>query len=379
MRFPIFQNFPLKKTNFGNIATYKKGPFGSSLKKEIFVPKGIDTIKVYEQQNAIEHDHTLERYFISYDYYLKMKSFTVKAGDIIVSCAGTIGEVYTLPSNAETGVINQALMKINPNYSIVDHNYFIYSFEKMISSFSDKYSNGSVIKNIPPFSDLKKYPINLPILSEQKFIANFIEILNMRIDTQKKIIEDLNRLKISINSQAYKQKGIIFKIKDICEIGRGRVISNEEIKKQQNPIYPVFSSQTQNNGIMGYLDGYEFDGEYITWTTDGANAGTIFYHNEKFNCTNVCGTLKVNNKDVSAKYLSSILPYYVKKYVSKNLANPKLMNNTMSNIEVNIIPKIKQIKFINSITSIEEKINNEKSILELFIKQKEYLLNKLFI
>jgi restriction endonuclease S subunit len=52
---------------------------------------------------------------------------------------------------------------------------------------------------------------------------------------------------------------------------------------------------------MGYLEHYEFDGEYITWTTDGANAGTIFYHNEKFNCTNVCGTLKVHNQNILTK------------------------------------------------------------------------------
>ena len=74
MRFPNYQNISLTKTDFGNIATYKKGPFGSSLKKEIFVPKGKDTIKVYEQQNAIEHNHLLERYFISHEYYKKMKS-----------------------------------------------------------------------------------------------------------------------------------------------------------------------------------------------------------------------------------------------------------------------------------------------------------------
>ena len=130
---------------------------------------------------------------------------------------------------------------------------------------------------------------------------------------------------------------------------------------------------------MGYLDNYEFDGEYITWTTDGANAGTIFYHNEKFNCTNVCGTLKVINDNISAKYLSIILPYYVKKYVSKNLANPKLMNNTMANIEVKVIPYSEQLKIVSIVSSLECKLNNEKSILQLYIKQKEYLLNKLFI
>ena len=70
-----------------------------------------------------------------------------------------------------------------------------------------------------------------------------------------------------------------FKIQDIASIGRGRVISSVEISQQENPLYPVYSSQTSNDGIMGYLDDFMFEGEYISWTTDGANAGTVFYRN----------------------------------------------------------------------------------------------------
>lgn len=59
-------------------------------------------------------------------------------------------------------------------------------------------------------------------------------------------------------------------------LGRGRVISNIEIGENSGE-YPVYSSQTENNGIMGYLNSYDFEGQYVTWTTDGANAGTVFY------------------------------------------------------------------------------------------------------
>ena len=54
-----------EEKTFEELADYKKGPFGSALKKEIFVPKSNDTVKVYEQQNAIGHDWKLERYIIS--------------------------------------------------------------------------------------------------------------------------------------------------------------------------------------------------------------------------------------------------------------------------------------------------------------------------
>src|SRR5579859_3014518 len=76
----------------------------------------------------------------------------------------------------------------------------------------------------------------------------------------------------------------------LFKLGRGRVISNLEI--QDNPgQYPVYSSQTEDEGILGHINTFQFDGTYLTWTTDGANAGTVFYRQGKFNCTNVCGTL----------------------------------------------------------------------------------------
>ena len=77
----------------------------------------------------------------------------------------------------------------------------------------------------------------------------------------------------------------------VFEIGRGRVISKDEIRDNFGS-YPVFSSQSTNNGKMGTIRTFDFEGEYVTWTTDGAYAGTVFYRSGKFNCTNVCGTLR---------------------------------------------------------------------------------------
>jgi type I restriction enzyme S subunit len=76
------------------------------------------------------------------------------------------------------------------------------------------------------------------------------------------------------------------KISHYFKIGRGRVISKGEIADNKGE-YPVYSSQTENNGVLGFLNSYDFEGDYITWTTDGANAGTVFRRKGKFNCTNV--------------------------------------------------------------------------------------------
>ena len=79
-----------------DLALYRKGPFGSSLTKSMFVAKSNQSVKVYEQKNAIQKDFRLGDYYISKEKFEAMQSFIVKPNDIIVSCAGTIGETYLL-------------------------------------------------------------------------------------------------------------------------------------------------------------------------------------------------------------------------------------------------------------------------------------------
>lgn len=169
-----------------------------------------------------------------------------------------------------------------------------------------------------------------------------------------------------------------YKVSEIADIGRGRVISSKEIANQNNPQYPVYSSQTSNEGIMGYLDNYAFDGEYITWTTDGANAGTVFYRNGRFNCTNVCGTLKLYYQ-FDAYYCSLVLANATKKYVSVNLANPKLMNNTMAAIKLYLPPFQEQKRMAQLFRKMDENITLEHKLLLSYQKQKHYLLQQMFI
>ena len=164
-------NYLMKK--MGWIADYKKGPFGSSIKISMFVPKGENTYKVYEQKNAIYKDEKLGSYYISKEKFEELSSNEVLPGDIIVSCAGTIGECYQMPENMESGIINQALMRVRLNSEIIPE-YFLYLFDAVISKASQSASNGSAMKNIPPFDVLKNIRVFIPSIDLQRKIVDFL-------------------------------------------------------------------------------------------------------------------------------------------------------------------------------------------------------------
>ena len=162
-----------------------------------------------------------------------------------------------------------------------------------------------------------------------------------------------------------------YTIKNICDVTRGRVISKMELKENEGD-YPVYSSQTLNNGVFGKINTYDFDGEYVQWTTDGANAGSIFYRNGKFSVTNVCGLLKVKpeyQNKINTNYLSYALTMESKKYVNYATSNPKLMSNTVERITILIPPiEIQEeiVKILNQFSKLEAELEARKSQYEFW-------------
>lgn len=175
-----------------NLASYKKGPFGSAITKSIFVPQNNNTYKVYEQGNAINKTVDYGKYYISQEKFHELQSFEIHENDIIVSCAGTIGETFIIPIVHPKGIINQALMKISL-FNNISTFYLLY-FDRIIKNKSNADSNGSAIKNIPPFDVLKQYLIPIPPLQEQQRIVSKIEELFKQVDAIEEEKQSLLKL-----------------------------------------------------------------------------------------------------------------------------------------------------------------------------------------
>ena len=163
----------------------------------------------------------------------------------------------------------------------------------------------------------------------------------------------------------------------VASLTRGRVISKEYLTDHLGD-YPVYSSQTVNNGEIGKINSFDFDGEFVSWTTDGANAGTVFYRSGKFSITNVCGLIKIqNNLELNYKFLFYWLSIEAKNNVYSGMGNPKLMSHQMEKILIPIPPLSVQteiVKILDTLTTLTSELTSE---LILRRKQYEYYREKL--
>lgn len=170
----------------------------------------------------------------------------------------------------------------------------------------------------------------------------------------------------------------VTQVKNIFNIGRGRVIAQTELDEHGK--YPVYSSQTKDNGCLGYINTYDFDINQLTWTTDGANAGTVFLRKGKHNCTNVCGTLQLkqtSNILLFYKYALEYLTIFNKRADTNGF---KIMNNEMAKIITLLPPKETQQRIATYLdkkcSKIEETIQNQQQVIEKLKAYKQSLITE---
>jgi type I restriction enzyme S subunit len=159
---------------------FRRGPFGSALTKATFVGAGY---KVYEQYCPINDDCSFGRYYITAERYAELESFSVRAGDFLISCSGSLGRITQVPAKYEEGVINQALLRVRVDPTLIDATYFLHLvrspyFQSQILANS----TGSAMVNVKGVRELKAIPVPLPPLDEQRQIVSDLHAAFDRCD-----------------------------------------------------------------------------------------------------------------------------------------------------------------------------------------------------
>lgn len=211
----------------------KRGPFGGSLKKEIFVDSGF---LVYEQFHAINDDFSLARYFITHEKYQELIAFKVIPRDLIISCSGvTLGRIAEIPEGAHEGIINQALLKLSLNPKEINNTYFKFLFRnKRIQDILFGFSRGSGIPNFPPMKTINSIKFPTPPIKLQNEFSKFIERTDFLKAKLESSLNDIENLFNTISQLAFKGK------LDLSEID-GEQQELKQIKSATN----YFAQQTK--------------------------------------------------------------------------------------------------------------------------------------
>lgn len=332
---------------------FLRGPFGGNLKKEIFVPKGKNTYKVYEQGVVLRKNINIGNYYITEDYFNdKMYRFEVCPKDFLVSCSGAnYGAIFQMPEIIEKGVINQALLRIRLNNILINDIYFNYFFSHHLVNQIIGKKGDSTIPNFPPVSVLKKLKIKIYSCPDyQKQIAKVLSDLDAKIELNNKINAELEAMAKLVYDYWFVQFDFPNKNGKPYKSSGGKMVYNEELKREipddwesgelsdianitmgQSP--PGESYNEERKGEVFYQGCTDFGTRFPSnrkYTTKPsrhaqkgdillsvrAPVGTMNIANE--NCCIGRGLAALNSKDNCISYLDGVLQYMKQIFERRN-------------------------------------------------------------
>jgi type I restriction enzyme S subunit len=378
----------------GSIADVKTGPFGSTLHAEDYVEDGEPIITTEHFKSGALPKNKVGIPQVSDDDYLRLKSYLLQLGDIVFSRVGSVDINAHVTMFQNGWLFSGRVLRVRTSDSI-DSEFLHYelSTERVKKSVVSR----AVGQTMPSINTeiLKITPVNVPVdVKEQAKIGNYFQQLDTLIAQHQKKHDKLLNLKKALLEKMFTKQGatepaIRFAgfsgeweekaIKVMFKVTRGDVLAATETsnsKTTEKP-YPVYSSQTKNDGLMGYYKDFLFENA-ITWTTDGANAGTVNFRKGKFYSTNVNGVL-LSDKGYANKTIAEILNLTAWKHVS-HVGNPKLMNNVMSEIKITTPSDIEEQNTIAKLLDcLDASVIQHQAQLKKLNNIKQACLEKMFV
>ena len=219
--------------------------------------------------------------------------------------------------------------------------------------------------------------VGVPSKEEQTKIATLLRLIDERIATQNKIIEDLKKLKSAISERLFKSaKGSIVLLFDICDIVKGKQINGENLS--ESGIYYVMNGGTEPSG---YYDDYNVEANTISISEGGNSCGYVQFNTSPFWSGGHCYSIQNIADNVDNLYLYHYLKSEEDAIMKLRIGSglPNIQKKDLAMFKVKIPTVELQIQISTFLSSLERKAEIEERIQDAILKEKQYLLYQMFI
>lgn len=369
LRFPEFQG-EWKKTKFGDIATGFDYGMNAAAKNYDGVNKYIRITDIDEASSTYTDKDIVSPDGILTDNYL------VNNRDILLARTGaSTGKSYLYKQS--DGKLYYAGFLIRANVTTHDP-YFVFSqlhthrYWRWVSIMSARSGQPGI--NSQEYSS---FPIYTTSIEEESKIAKLLSLLDERIATQNKIIEDLKKLKSAISERLFKSvKGSIVLLSDICDIVKGKQINGENLSERGR--YYVMNGGTEPSG---YYDDYNVEANTISISEGGNSCGYVQFNTFPFWSGGHCYSIQNVTGNVDNLYLYHYLKSNEDNIMKLRIGSglPNIQKKDLAMFKI-IVPTLEQQMTISTfLSSIERKAQIEADILIAMQSEKQHLLRQMFI
>ena len=283
---------------------------------------------------------------------------------ILLSSRATIGECSLSLRECATNQGFQCLVSKKCN---VDFLYYLIQTKKKDLI---RKSCGSTFLEISA-NEVRKIQVSVPSDVEQQKIAELLSLIDERIATQNKIIERYESLIRGIAQNVIRSNKPNVLLSECLECSSSTL---QESDVCENGTYPVYGA----NGIVGYLDDYNTEDEAVHIIKDGSGVGTVSYATGRCSATGTLNTLQAKDG-----YLLQYLYYMLKVFnfepYKTGMAIPHIYFKDYGKAKIFCPSYTEQLKYVELLSAIDNKLSAEQSILTNLSLQKQYLLRQMFI
>ena len=271
--------------------------------------------------------------------------------------------------------ISQSCMAFNSLGNVLTQ-FMYYVYKKEAQILGTRYAQGTKQQNLS--SDLlSSYKLLYPSKEEQLKIVNFLSLIDEKIETQSKIIDDYNSLKMGIYNCMFKENYADYKFKQLAYIVKGDQINNDQLLS--NGSYYMMNGGASPSG---YLDSYNVSENTISISEGGNSCGYVQFNSSPFWSGGHCYTIQnVNSALIENKYLYHYLKHKEKEIMNLRIGTglPNIQKKDLENFTILVPSLLIQRKNLALFEMLDEKISILNEELANLQKQKKYLLCNMFI